>query len=92
MRYFLLIVLLLTACGQDTNTNDRTDTNRPCYDECDRNADCMDGLVCSEWAGHVCVPTRCIECWAVQDRVCVVDEEYFDGIEYPLCTFNHCEG
>jgi hypothetical protein len=64
MKYIILMaVLMIVACSNSVEP--RTDANRPCYDECDRNADCMDGLVCSEWAGHVCVPTRCIECWAV---------------------------
>lgn len=86
---FIFTAFFLVACG-GTEIKERTDLNRPCYDECERNADCADGLVCSEVVGHVCVPLECIECWAVRDRDCFIDEEYTDGIDYPTCTFNRC--
>ena len=85
-----LIVCVVCACGGDA-VPVRDDIDRPCYDECERNADCLDGLACSELMGHVCVPIKCIECWAGNDRLCVIDEDYSSGEDYPVCTYRECK-
>jgi hypothetical protein len=88
MRAIICVVLLLmVSCGGDTQP--RTDLNRPCYDECGRNADCADGMACSILMGGVCVPYRCIEC-LVAKKECVIEEEYTEEGEYPTCQFVRC--
>lgn len=89
MKYVVLMVLAaIVACSNSVEP--RTDTNRPCYDECDRNADCAEGLACSEGTGHVCVPEKCVGCWATNGGGCVIDETYVE--DRLVCEFNHCEG
>lgn len=91
MRYVVcgLFLFLVLSCG-DSGTVVREDVDRPCYDECEKNGDCLEGLACSEWAGHICVPIPCVACWTVQNRVCIVEEVY-DKNTYPTCTFSQCK-
>lgn len=89
MKWTMITVLLFVACSESVEP--RSDINRPCYDECDRNSDCMDGLACSELQGNVCVPIQCIECLSIPTRNCCIDEEYTDGKDYPACTYIDCK-
>lgn len=90
MKAIILVSLFfLLSCGNN-DLPVREDKERPCYDECDKNADCAVGLACSEQAGHVCIPIRCVECWAVSGRVCLIAEDYSSGDAYPVCTYEGC--
>jgi hypothetical protein len=90
MKYILVVLLLIGCGGTETTSAERKDRDRPCYDECDENADCADGLLCSRVVGNICVPSQCIVCWASKEFDCWVDEVWEEGETFPVCTFSNC--
>lgn len=85
---FVFIALVFVACAVEER--DQSKAIHECLDECETNADCIDGLVCSEKDGHICVPAECLVCY-IYNNICGVLYDYEnDTLEFPICTFNKC--